>query len=88
MKLDVSECHMITFQADRLHWSSSFLMSQVKVDNIGILVLWRVCEKHYWLYNKGHRSLDAQIRGTSSPTKQIRIRLWLFVSSFPQSTTS
>ena len=46
VKLLVSGCNMIIFQASRLKLCSSFLMAQLnEVGNIGILVLWQVCEK-------------------------------------------
>ena len=44
---EILSCNSITFQGCRFHWSNSLLMTQLKhkVGNIGILVLWRVCEK-------------------------------------------
>ena len=43
MKLDISDCKRIIFQGCRLHWSSSFLMVQLKQS--WLLVLWKVYEK-------------------------------------------
>ena len=49
IKLDIGGYNMIEFEGYRLHWSSSFLMPQLKQSyQIGILVLWSVCENlHY-----------------------------------------
>ena len=47
VKLDVSRYKRIIFQGHRLHWSSSFLMAQLKWSwqYQHSCILWRVCEK-------------------------------------------
>ena len=48
-KLDISGLNRITFQGCRLHWSSSFLMAQIKTKLAELAFLYCVvCEKPYW----------------------------------------
>ena len=46
MRLDISKYNGIAIQGCRLHWSSTFLIAQLKRNwQYCILVLWIVCEK-------------------------------------------